>query len=181
MKKIIFGLLIILSIQAQAQRFMTKSGSVDFISEAPMETIKGINKTTAALLDSKTGNLDIIVMIKSFVFEKQLMQEHFNENYMESDKFPKANYKGVLDNPGAVNFSKDGEYPVSTTGKLTIHGVTKDVKQKGKLIIKNGSVILSARFNVLLSDYNISIPGAVKDKVAKAVQINLNCILDPRP
>jgi len=180
MKKVLVVLFACFATQLSAQRYLTKAGSVDFLSKAPLETIEGKNKSTAALLDSKTGSLDVIVMVKSFVFEKQLMQEHFNENYMESDKFPKASYKGVIDNPAAVNFAKDGEYQVSTTGKLSIHGVSKDVKQTGKLIVKGGKVILSSNFSVALADYGISIPGAVKDKVAKDVKIVVNCILDPK-
>jgi polyisoprenoid-binding protein YceI len=113
------------------------------------------------------------------VFDRQLLQEHFNENYMESTKFPKATFKGTIENISAINFAKDGEYDAITSGKLTIHGVTKDIKQKGKIMIKQGKAVLASSFNVLLADYNIAIPGAVKDKISKEVKIEINCTLEP--
>ena len=179
MKKILFSLLFLASVNSQAQRFMTKTGRVDFSATGAIEKIEGVNKSTACLLDSKTGAMDFIVQIKSFVFEKQLMQEHFNENYMESDKFPKASFKGTIQNPASVNFSKDGEYKVDVGGKMNIHGATKDVKASGKLIVKGGKVELKASFSVILADYNIAIPGAVKDKISKDARINVDCVLEP--
>ncbi len=178
MKQTLFALMMMAALQANAQKFMTKTGSIDFSASSPIEKIEGRNKSAACLFDSKTGAVDFIVQIKSFVFEKQLMQEHFNENYMESDKFPKSSFKGVLSNPDAVNITRDGEYTTEVTGKLTIHGVTKDVKSPGKVIVKDGKPTLKASFTVLLADYGIEIPGAVKDKISKIVKINVNCALD---
>jgi len=178
MKKVFFSLLVFVSLQASAQRFMTKTGTIDFVATGAIEKIEGSNKSVACLLDSKAGSLDVIIQIKSFVFEKQLMQEHFNENYMESDKFPKASFKGSIINMASINMAKDGEYTADVVGKLMIHGVTKDVKSTGKVIIKGGKPILKSAFAVLLADYGIEIPGAVKDKISKYVKINLNCALD---
>jgi polyisoprenoid-binding protein YceI len=178
MKKVFFSLLVFVSLQASAQRFMTKTGTIDFVATGAIEKIEGSNKSVACLLDSKAGSLDVIIQIKSFVFEKQLMQEHFNENYMESDKFPKASFKGSIINMASINMAKDGEYTADVVGKLMIHGVTKDVKSTGKVIIKGGKPILKSAFAVLLADYGIEIPGAVKDKISKDVKINLNCALD---
>lgn len=179
MKQTLFSFLIMFAaMQMNAQKFMTKTGSIDFSATGAIEKIEGFNKSSACLLDSKTGALDFIVQIKSFVFEKQLMQEHFNENYMESDKFPKASFKGSITNLSAINFAKDGEYTAEVGGKLTIHGVTKDVKSTGKIIIKGGKPTLKSSFSVLLADYNVIIPGAVKDKISKDVKINVNCALE---
>ncbi len=178
MKKIILSLLILSTFQVNAQKYLTKTGKIDFLSKVPLETIEGVNKSVAALVDAQTGSLDFIVQIKSFVFDRQLLQEHFNENYMESTKFPKATFKGNIENFKTIQFAKDGEYDAITSGKLTIHGVTKEVKQKGKLIVKGGKLILISNFNLLLADYNISIPSAVKDKISKDVKINVNCTLD---
>lgn len=174
MKKLILATSLLLSISASAQKYFTKTGSITFTSKTPMEAIEAKNSAVACLLDSKAGALDFVVQIKSFVFDKQLMQEHFNENYMESDKFPKATFKGAISNLSSVSFEKDGDYPVTVVGKLTIHGVTKDVKQNGTISIKGGKLSMSASFAVLLSDYNIQIPGAVKDKIAKEVRIIVN-------
>jgi len=178
MKQTLLILLTFASMQMNAQKFMTKTGSVEFSATTPVERIEGTNKSVACLLDSKTGALDLIVQVKSFVFEKQLMQEHFNENYMESDKFPKSTFKGSLTNLSAVNFSKDGEYNADVAGKLTIHGVTNDVKTTGKIIVKEGKATLKSVFNARLADYKIDIPGAVKEKISKDAKITVNCTLD---
>lgn len=178
MKKIILAALVFTGVQAGAQKYMTKTGTVDFLSKAPMETIEGINRASACLLDAKTGKVDFIIQIKSFVFKQQLLQEHFNENYMESDKFPKSTFAGTITNLNAINFAKDGEYKADVAGKLMIHGVTKDVKQSGKIIVKGNQASLVCAFNILLADYNVAIPGAVKDKISKEVKINVNATLD---
>ncbi|MCF8294320.1 MAG: YceI family protein [Chitinophagaceae bacterium] len=178
MKQLFFSLCVLASLQSTAQRYMTKTGTVDFVATGAIEKIEGSNKSVACLLDSKAGSLDFIIQIKSFVFEKQLMQEHFNENYMESDKFPKASFKGSVTNMTSINMAKDGEYTADVVGKLMIHGVTKDVKSTGKVIVKGGKPILKSAFSVLLAVYGIEIPGAVKDKISKDVKINVHCALD---
>lgn len=169
----------LVSLNVQAQKFMTKTGTISFNASGPLEKIEGINKSTACLLDTKSGGLDFVLQIKSFVFEKQLMQEHFNENYMESDQFPKATFKGTIINLTSINFAKDGEYTAEVSGKLSIHGVSKDVRSTGKILIRDGKPSIKANFNVLLSDYKIDIPGAVKDKISKEVKIMINATLDP--
>lgn len=176
---ILLALTALISLHAQAQKFMTKTGTVSFNASGPLEKIEGINKSSACLLDTKSGGLDFVIQIKSFVFEKQLMQEHFNENYLESDQYPKANFKGTIINLTSIHFDKDGEYTAEVSGKLSIHGVSKDVRTTGKILIKDGKPTVKANFNVLLSDYNIMIPGAVKDKISKDVKIMINAPLDP--
>lgn len=178
MKKVFLSLIILASIQTLAQKYFTKTGTIIFNSKSPVEKIEGVNKATACLLDSKTGAIDFIVQIKSFVFDKQLMQEHFNENYLESDKFPKANFKGTITNLASINFAKDGEYNAEVAGKMTMHGVTKDVKFTGKITVKGGKVIITSNQVLLLEDYKIAIPNAVKDKVSKDVKIAVNTTLD---
>jgi len=178
MKNILISLLTLCSIQAGAQKMMTKTGTIEFVSKTPLELIIGTNKSVACLYDTKTGSLDFILQNKSFVFDKQLLQEHFNENYMESDKFPKSSFKGTITNYTSINLAKDGEYDAEVVGKLTIHGTTKDIKSTGKIIVKNGKPTLISTFTVLCADYNIAIPGAVKDKISKDVKISVNCSLD---
>lgn len=87
-------------------RYMTKTGYIGFYSHTPVEDIKADNNQVASILDSQTGEMVFNVLIKSFVFEKALMQEHFNENYMESDKYPKASFKGKVSNLEKIDFSK---------------------------------------------------------------------------
>lgn len=160
-------------------KYFTKSGKVQFYSKAPMEEIEARNKTAAAILDTKTGALQFSVLMKSFEFEKALMQEHFNENYVESDKFPKADFKGTIVNNSAINYSKDGQYTAQIKGKLTIHGVTKDVETTGTIKVTGGKIEAASAFGISLSDYQISIPSVVKDKIANNVKITVDCNLEP--
>jgi hypothetical protein len=178
MKKILILCLSFISLHCAADKYLTKTGKIKFTSKTPLELIEGTNKSVAVLLDSQNGSVDFLVLIKSFVFDRQLLQEHFNENYMESEKIPKASFKGSITNLAAINFGKDGEYKAEVGGKMTIHGITKDVKNIGKIIVKGSSITLIADFSVLLSDYGISIPGAVKDKISKDVKVSVNCALD---
>jgi len=160
-------------------KFYTKTGKISFFSKAPLEEIEGKNKTVTAVVDSKSGAIQFAVQMKGFEFEKQLMQQHFNENYVESDKYPKAEFKGTISNNSAINYKKDGSYPAKVKGKLTIHGVTKDVETTGTLKINGGKIDANSTFNVLISDYNIKIPAVVKDKVSNTIKITVNCGLEP--
>ena len=101
------------------------------------------------------------------------MQEHFNENYLESDKYPKATFKGTLTNLNKINFSKEGTYPATVSGNLTIHGITKPITTNGTITVKNKTLLVNCSFNVLLSDYKIEIPSLVKDKVNNKVAITV--------
>lgn len=170
-----------LSSGADAQKFFTKSGKINFdaTSSGSPERIEGINKTVTCVVDSKTGNIQFAALMKGFEFERALMEEHFNENYVESEKFPRAEFKGSISNNDKVNYSKDGTYPVKVKGKLTLHGETKDVETEGKLTIQNGKITATADFNVLLADYKIAIPGLVADKVSKTAKISVACSLEP--
>ena len=132
MKMSVAFLLTFLSISSFAQdKYFTKTGKIDFFSKASLEDIEAKNKTVTAVLDSKTGAVQFAVQMKGFEFEKQLMQQHFNENYVESDKFPRSEFKGSVTNNSAINYKKDGTYPARVKGKMTIHGVTNDVETTG--------------------------------------------------
>jgi hypothetical protein len=120
----ILGLILFVTAVNAQDRYFTKTGKIDFFSNASMEDIEAKNKTVTAVLDTKTGAIAFSVQMKGFEFEKALMQEHFNENYVESNKYPKSTFKGKVLNVSAVNFSKDGAYPVSVEGDLTFHGIT---------------------------------------------------------
>jgi len=172
-------LVLTVSVSFGQGKFYTKTGKVSFISKAPLEEIEGKNKTVTAVVDSKTGAMQFAIQMKGFEFEKQLMQQHFNENYVESDKYPKAEFKGTISNNSTINYSKDGNYPAKVKGKLTIHGVTKDVETTGILKINGGKIDANSTFNVLISDYNIKIPAVVKDKVSNTIKITVDCDLEP--
>lgn len=172
------GLLIGSAITAQ-EKFFTKTGKINFVSKAPLENIEALNKSVTAVLDTKTGNLQFAVLIKGFEFEKALMQEHFNENYLESHKYPKAEFKGAIINNGDISYSKDGAYTAKVKGQLTIHGETNPVETEGTIKIKSGKILADAAFAVALADYKVEIPNLVKNNISKTVSIDVDCTLDP--
>ncbi len=156
-----------------AQKYFTKSGKISFDASTKMEEIAAVNNKATAVYDATTGAIEYAVLIKAFAFEKALMQEHFNENYMESDKYPKAIFKGNIVNFAAIKLSKDGTFNAEVEGKLTMHGVTKDIKTESIFTVKGGQVSVSSNFRVLLADYNISIPALVKDNISKEMKIEV--------
>jgi len=163
---------------ASAQKFMTKNGTIRFYSEGQMEKIEAYNHQVNSALDIATGNFVFKVLIKSFEFEKALMQEHFNENYMQSDQFPNSTFNGKVTNLKDINFGKDGVYKTVVEGDLTMHGVTNKIKTNGTFEIKDGKVVGKSTFNVLIKDYNISIPKAVVKNIAENIQIDVNVSMD---
>jgi polyisoprenoid-binding protein YceI len=183
MKKMITALaFIIVAAQAYAQdKFFTKTGKIEFDATVPAspEKIEGVNKAVTCVIDTKTGNIQFSVLMKGFQFERALMEEHFNENYVESSKFPKSEFKGAIGNNSSVNYSKDGTYPVKVKGKLSMHGETKDVEADGKVTVKAGKISVAGNFSVLFSDYSITIPTLVSDKVSKTATIKIECSLEP--
>lgn len=180
MKKLCLILLLVVANASNlsAQKILTRTGKITFFSSTPIENIEAINNDVSCVLNTTSGDLIFVVPIKSFRFEKQLMQEHFNENYMESDKFPKSEFKGKLLDIASINFSKDGNYSVKTSGQLTIHGVTKEVQVGGSLVIRNGKPNLSATFKVKTADYNIKIPAITAGKIAKEIEVTVNCLMN---
>lgn len=165
---------------ARAQeRYFTKTGSISFFSKAPMEDIEAINNTVTAVIDAKSGAMQFAVQMKGFAFRKALMQQHFNENYVESDKYPRAEFKGVIANNARVNYSKDGVYNVMVKGDLTIHGITKEVQAPGIIKVAGSGLQGSSTFAIQLSDYSIAIPALVKDKVSNSIKITVDLILQP--
>jgi hypothetical protein len=180
-KKTIFvAVIALITMFTQAQdKYFTKTGKITFYSKAPMEDIQAKNKTVAAILDTKSGALQFSVLMKGFEFEKALMQEHFNENYVESDKYPRAEFKGNITNNSAINYTKDGVYPASIKGKLMIHGVTKDVEHTGSIRISGGKIDAASDFTILLSEYNVPIPSIVKEKISNNIRISVDTKLEP--
>ena len=163
-----------------AQKYMTRTGRVSFNATAAKspEKIEAINNEVAGIFDTKSGDVVFQILIKSFKFERQLMKEHFEENYMESSKYPKADFKGTIINLKSLDLSKDGAHEVTVTGKLTMHGITKEVSVAGALIVRGGTIHLQAKFSAALADYKIEIPSLVSDKVAKEAAIAVDCDLN---
>jgi polyisoprenoid-binding protein YceI len=172
--RIIFLALSVVFSQVNAQKLVSKDSHITFNSHAPLEDIEAQNRQAVSILDPSTGDLTFILLVKSFEFKVALMQEHFNENYMESDKFPKATFTGKITNNSAVQYKTDGTYAAEVTGDLTIHNVTRTVTTKGTIEVKNGKVSARAEFIVKPSDYNIVIPAVVENKIAKEVQVHVD-------
>lgn len=174
-------LAITISGSLSAQKFYTKSGTIGFdaTSSSSPEKIEGTNRSATCVVDTKSGAIQFAVLMKGFAFERALMEEHFNENYVESSKFPKSEFKGKLKDAEDIDFTKDGTYTLKVKGDLTMHGQTKEVETTGKLVVKGGRINADAEFSVKLSDFDISIPGLVADKVAKVAKITVSCSLEP--
>jgi YceI-like domain len=158
---------------AQTKLF-TKTASISFFSKTNVENIKAINNKVLAVWEIATGKIEFSVLMKGFEFDKALMQEHFNESYVESDKYPKATFKGVIENASTIAFTTDKSYTVKVNGALTMHGVTKQISTPVAIKIKNAVVSASANFPILLADYNIKIPKLVADNINKAIDISIN-------
>lgn len=177
MKKIFIalaGLCCFYFVHAQ-KKYYTKTGTVSFEAGTSVEDVNAINKSVSSIFDASSGQYEFALLINGFEFRRALMQQHFNEDYMESDKYPKAFFKGVIVNISSINFSKDGSYPGTVKGTLTIHNVSKEIEVPGTFIIHGGNISAKAQFNVALADYNISVPGLVKDKISKTVKVFVDC------
>lgn len=181
MKNLIIIVLLLSAQLAIGQKYYSKAGKISFHSDTPMEKIEAVNSTASTVLDVSTGNIEWAVLIQGFKFEKALMQEHFNENYMESTTFPKAKFKGKIDNFSSVNLKKDGDYNVDVSGQMEIHGVTKPVNAKGVITVKGGNISAKSKFSVAVADYGIVIPKVVAENIAKNVEINVQADYQPMP
>jgi len=178
MKKVfLVGVLVAAATFANAQKFFTKDGTIRFFSDAKVEKIEATNNKATIVLDVQTGAIELSVLIKGFIFKNAFMGEHFNENYMESDKFPKANFKGKIENLSAINFGTAGTYKVKVVGDLTMHGVTKPMNTDATFIVGGGKIENNTKFNVKASDYNIQIPGDKAESISNVIEVSCKSTL----
>jgi hypothetical protein len=167
----IFFIAIGLSMNGICQNYMTKTGFIGFYSKTSLEDIKAENNQVYAVLDPVSHHLAFAVLLKGFIFTKELMQEHFNENYVESDKFPKATFSGACS--GDMDLNKDGTYQVVIKGDVTLHGVTKPVETTAQLEVKKDQIKGISAFKLKPEDFNISIPGIVREKIASEISVKV--------
>lgn len=160
-------------------KYFTKEGKITFYSKTPVEEFDAVNATSLSIIDTKTGSIEMSSLIKAFEFKKDLMQQHFNENYMESDKFPKAVFKGTISNISEINFTKPGTYKAGVDGKLTMHGVTRDITCDAIFIVSAAGVMAKSEFIVLLDDYNIKVPGVVKNQISQQIKVEIDNTYKP--
>jgi polyisoprenoid-binding protein YceI len=182
MIRIFFSLLIIVVCgnNIAAQKYYTKNGSISFFSKTAVEDIKADNNQVMSVINTQTGDMQFSLLTKGFHFKKALMEEHFNADYMESDKFPKSTFKGTIADIAKVNFTKDGNYAVTVSGDLTIHGVTKKTTATGSIGIKDGKITGSSKFIITVADYGINIPKIYRDNISKTIEITVACNYDQK-
>lgn len=170
-----FLLVMTTCINVNAQKvFATKTGQLFFNATGGIEKIAAVNNQVDSKFGEATGQIIFGVLIKGFKFENQLMEDHFNENYMESSQIPKADFKGYIKNIKEIDFSKDGKYPANFEGNLTIHGVTQKVTTVGQIEVAQGKPTLTGEFSVKIKDYGIK--GLyIGEKIANEAKIRLNC------
>jgi YceI-like domain len=168
-------IVLLVKLQAQSGLQTTKNGQISFFSKTPLENIDAVNNEVSSILNTQTGDLVYAVLIKGFHFQRALMEEHFNENYMESSKIPKSTFTGKIVNLNTVNFTQDGTYAVTADGDLTLHGVKKKISIPGSIVIKAGKIQALAKFKIKPQDYNIKIPAVVANKIAGTIDVSVDC------
>lgn len=171
MKYIALILLVWFSNQAGQDTYVCKNAKISLFSSAPLEDIDATSNSGTSVFNAATGDLAFIVPIRSLQFQKSLMQEHFNENYMESDKFPNASFKGKVQEK--IDTQKDGAYPATVTGVLDVHGVKQTRTIKGTITVNKGTVSLASAFTVACKDHQIEIPKLVFQKIAETIQVKV--------
>ena len=174
-KSFLWLMLTMPAISLGAQKLITTEGNISFFSSTPFEDIKAENKKVIAVLDPQTGEVAVSCIMKLFHFERALMEEHFNENYVESDKFPKATFKGKIVNPEVLSNKTEQETEVE--GTMTIHGISQLFRTKIRITPSVGQVIVKAEFEISPTDYNIQIPQIVRTKIAEKILVKVNMVL----
>lgn len=173
MKKIIAAFLVMMVSHAViGQTYTSRNAEFTFFSQAPLENIKAESNQGVSALNTNTGEIYFKVKIRSFQFKKGLMQEHFNEKFMESDKYPDAEFKGKINE--VLDYKKAGVYPVTVTGDLNIHNVSKEYTAKATLEIKDGLILGQSVFNVRVADHKIKIPRLVFKNIAEVVEVTVS-------
>ena len=165
---------IFLGVNIFGQKLVCRDGQVKFLASVPtaIEEVSATNSSASAILEQKTGDVATQVLIKAFKFKVPLMEEHFNENYMESDKIPYSTLDAVIKEK--IDFSKDGVYDVTLVGTLDLHGVKVPREIKGKLTVKGGApVSASSDFMVKLADHKIKIPSVVGVNIAEELKVDV--------
>ncbi|MDB5134825.1 MAG: polyisoprenoid-binding protein [Mucilaginibacter sp.] len=173
MKYISIILFVVLTINQAGQDLYTcKNVKVTLFSGALIEDIKAETSAGISVYNALTGELDFSVGISTFQFEKAFMQQHFNSDYMESDKYPRAIFKGKIQEH--VDITKDGTYTVNAGGELTVHGVTQKRTIQGSLTVKNGVIYMASEFMVKCADHHIDIPQILFYHIAESIKIKVS-------
>ncbi|MDX1684132.1 MAG: YceI family protein [Saprospiraceae bacterium] len=169
---------LILAVHVYGQTYMTQNGTITFFSETPLENIEAINNQVSSAIDLSSGNIEAQALIKAFSFEKALMQQHFNERYLESHTYPKAKFEGKILNVESLELS-DSPQEVQVEGQLSLHGVTRDLNTTATLQ-KTGADKIHGEslFYVKPADYEIEIPSGVRQKIAREIEVKIDFDLE---
>lgn len=165
------------TLQAQLYKNKPDAGIVSFYSKSPLENIEAVNKKVAMVLKTTTNDVQFGATMLNFKFENKFMEEHFNENYVESDKFPTATFRGKISE--TIDYTKDGEYQVTVKGTMDLHGVTKDIEVPGTLTISGNTIRMNSKFRIKISDYKIKVPSIYVQNIAEEVDITVDGTLEP--
>lgn len=168
---IFLSLLFSFALSAQSP-MITRDGTTSFFSHSPIEDIEAINEKTTAAIDFADGNVVVKMLIKHFTFENALMQEHFNENYMESEKFPSAIFKGKLVSDKTIDPSEDGTYEVTIKGELTLHGVSQPMESNATITVAGDKVTATTAFIARPAEFGIEIPSVVVKNIAEEIKVS---------
>ncbi len=179
MKKALLLLSAFLVLNVTAQKYFTRTGHVYFLSHTDIIDIDGNNHQVISFLDVQTGEMVFAVLIKAFEFTLATAEEHFNETYMESQVFPKSKFTGKILEIDNIDLTEAGIYEVTVEGDLTIHGVTKRIKEKGRLESKDSKIFGTSDLKIAIDDYNIKVPKLVEDRVAKIVDVKISLEYEP--
>jgi polyisoprenoid-binding protein YceI len=163
--------------KGNAQIYLADSARISFFSKTSAEDIDAVNKICKPIMSTSTGEFDVSLVNTSFEFKKDLMKEHFNEDYMESAKFPKTTFKGKIN--GTVDYLEDGVYNVTVTGTMDMHGVQKQITIPGTITVKGGVLFVYAKFNVKIADYNVKLPSFLSMNVADNVDVTVKATMKP--
>lgn len=167
--------LCLITLCGQAQIFTSNDGEISFFSKTPLEDISAVSKKAQGAINGTTKDLVFKVNITTFKFPNGLMEEHFNENYMESEKYPYGQFKGKIQE--AVDLTKDGTYNVTAVGLLNIHGVEVKKTISGTITVAGGKATLKAKFQVPLAEHNIERPKVVMVKIAEIIDVSVNFVM----
>ncbi|MFK8061244.1 MAG: YceI family protein [Polaribacter sp.] len=161
--------ILFVSITNSQDRFLTKNGAITFFSSAPMEDIKADNNQVLSIVDASNGKMAISILMKSFMFDKALMQEHFNENYVESDKYPKATFKGQILNFDTMSATAT---KAEVKGTITMHGKSKEIIIPATITRTEEAIVMEGEFYLNVADFDIKIPAVVAKNIAKKIKVS---------
>ena len=160
-------------------KFIDRAGKASFFSSAPLEDIEAHSNQAVSIFDVQSGEIAASLLMRSFNFRKALMEEHFNENYIESDKYPKAMFKGKVVNIDALDVSKNGTCSLDVTGDITLHGVTKPIRTKAECVVEGSNIRAKAVFSLKVKDFGIKVPRLVINNIAEVVEVTVSFNYQP--